>query len=1470
MKKNKVMSFSRRSKVMVKKSAAWLLVSSMVVTVPAPFSSTVKVVDAEEKTQNEVGTKLTDNVEVQIGNSKTSMKLYGKGVYECAVDVAAGDTTAKLLVNGEEQAEETVSMKEAGKAYLRLADGKFFDSEDEGFVKSAALVGNFNGIEFVDSDNKRFDIAAWVPEDANGELDYVGGGIFKRTFTFKELAADLEVADTGYKVAANDSWDLSWGSGDGNISVTIPKGTKSLTVVADTIAGEVYDTVRSKDFTVKSAGKDYELTPFDDTVSIVGTIRGAGDKDWDNTATGYEYTQISENLYIYQGVYNKGSYEYKVVYKNQDWSDFDNVSVKIAEDNTNVIFVYDAKTDKLYDSVNNASEVAELLGMVSEPAKQEVIYNGNDTLKFVCAPESAKEVTMTYGVYDEAKKTVADQKTVSLTKKVNGSFETDMLSFGDKAAKVAYYYTVDGVRTLDSSNADKVKAGEEEFSVYAKAEFKGRQISLPGTVNGNGWNPAKESETMTYKGDGIYELTVKNLGAATYEYKVAVGGKWDENYGAAGEEHGANIKLSLSKTSDVTFTYNDYSHIVVNSIEYIFADIALSGTGVSEVKLEDKNLKGIYSAQVTLPAGEYKDLAYKYDGKTFAVSEFKLDAEKKVNFYFDPVTEVYYNDASDVKVDTSKIYFDSKDIEYKEPFGAVEQGKDVKFALQTGEDAKEVTLIVKGNEVKRVALTKGEVKDGKVTWSAKTSFGEIGAYEYFFVVSNGSSISVYSDDAEMDYGVGASTTLAEVMPYDLNVYKSGYKTPDWMKNAVIYQIFPDRFYNADKSNDKNDTVARGPVKYEFVNDWYTIPSNPEQQATEDPYPDNAYFGDDNWGNEIYGGDLKGIIERLGYLKAVGVNVIYLNPVFSSISNHRYDASDYETIDPILGTNGDFDKLVKAAKKNDMHIILDGVFNHVADDSKYFDRYYTYLKKGAEKIGAYPYWAYVYDEMAKDSSLTKDAAEKKAKEYFTDKYGIKDYTYVQWFDVKNEPMKSGDNEVKDTMGLRKGKAVYAYDCWWGYDNMPVIYSTNGSEYQTPGWAEEIIGTEEKESKTDGSITKFWLDKGSNGWRLDVANEVSDETWQHFRNSVKALSADNVIVGEIWTDASEYLRGDMYDSVMNYVFRDAVLAYVRDGDLKKCVSSLERIRERYPEEAFYAMMNLMGSHDTSRLLSVLDGVEDDRNQKDLEHAFPTYEKTSDRAKQLQYVVAFIQMTYAGAPTIYYGDELGMTAADDPDNRRAMLWGKGNKAILEWYATMADIRSKYTALRTGSVDVIDVAENVLAYIREDSEAKLAVMANATDKDINTEFNFAANGLNEASYTDLVNGKEYKVADGKAKIKIPAYRGCVLVATKDVKKISIDKKALAPGYDSKYIVKSGVVLNVNKKNVTIKKGKTLKLKVNFVAFDDRDKISYKSANKKVATVKNGKITAVGAGKTTITIKTKHGLKKTVKVTVTKKAKKK
>lgn len=1439
----------RRS--LLKKGTAWVLTMALSLSSITVMPQTASTADAADAADAGITTMLTDSVQVKIGDETKTMKLYNKGVYECEASLKAGDTDAKLLINGKEMGEDNVSLAQDGDVIFRLAGGKFIDSKDDEFVKTAALVGNFAGIEFTnDSDRKdvtltagkeeekRYDIAAWNPANSNAELDYVGGGIFSRTFTFKKLAEDVTIADGGYKVAANDGWDVSWGEGSGNIELTIPAGTSSMTVWADTANGIVYDSIRAKDYSIASGGDKITLTPFtDDTVSLIGTVRQKEDDDWNQAAEGYEFTQISDKYYIYQQKFKAGGYEYKTVYNHEKWSDFSNIKLSVKNDDTNVIFLYDAEADKLYDSLNNATDMGGLLEMSTEAAKQEVISNKNDTIKFVCVPEKADKVSLTYGIYDKDTKTVGKTTTVSLTGRSDGSFISDDIYFRDAETIVAYYYTVDGVKTLDTTAKETVKAGDDEYSAYTKAEFKGRPVSLPGTVNGNGWDPAKESEQMTYQGNGIYSVTIKNVGAGSYQYKIGINKSWDENYGAKGEEHGTNIDLTVPKTTDITFTYNDISHMVVNSIDYIFADVALTGTGIPEgTKLEDTLLKGIYSTSVSLKAGDYKDIKYTYDGKEYPVSEFSLKKDKEVSFYFDPATEISYNDASDEKVDTSNIYYDSKDTMYKDPYGAIEQGKDVTFSIQTGADAKEVKLVVKGKEKTTIKLDKkGDEKDGKQMWSVTTSFKSIGEYHYFFVVSNGSSISVYSDDSKMDYGVGTATELTSAVPYDFIVYKSGYKTPDWMKNAVIYQIFPDRFFDGDISNNQAQTTARGALKYEYVTDWSLYPENPEQEALakEDKthtYPKEAYKGDGQYSNEIYGGDLKGITKRISYLKALGVNVIYLNPIFTSISNHRYDASDYKTIDPILGDLGDFTELVKVAKKNDMHIILDGVFNHVADDSKYFDRYYRFLKKGTTKIGAYPYWAYVYDLMKADKKLTKSKAEAKAKKYFKDKYGIKDFTYTKWFQINNTYMKDSNGKaVKDTVGLRKGKGVYSYDCWWGYDNMPVILSTNGSEYQTPGWKEEIIGTQEKSAKDDGSVTKYWLEKGSNGWRLDVANEVSDETWQHFRKSVKALNEDNVIIGEIWSDAANYLLGDMYDSVMNYVFRNAVISFVRDGDLTKAVNTLERLRERYPKEAFYAMMNLVASHDTTRILSYLDGIDDDKTQKDTDSAFPTYEKTSDRAKNLQYVVAFIQMTYPGAPTIYYGDEIGMVGADDPDDRRGMTWGQGNKEIVEWYATMAKIRSEYTALRTGDINMVSVNDNVLAYTRSDKDASLLVMSNNSDKEIKANIDFKGNGLADGTYKNLVNGTEYEVKDGAAEVAIPAYRGTVLVAKDKAKSITIDAEALKPAYDKKYVVDKRVAkpAKVTLKSVKNTKSKSISVSWKKVSGAKGYQITYSTSKK-------------------------------------------
>ncbi len=896
-----------------------------------------------------------------------------------------------------------------------------------------------------------------------------------------------------------------------------------------------------------------------------------------------------------------------------------------------------------------------------------------------------------------------------------------------------------------------------------------RTVHVPGTFPGPSWDAA--SNQMTYDAElGLYVYTFENVPPANYEFKIAINGSWAENYGAGGVRDGSNIAVAVPETMDVTVYYNDETHLAVTNVTYKFLDIDLSGTDIPEgTKMTDKGLSGIYKATVTLSAGEYNDIKMSIvGGETYTFNEFELEEEKDVTFFYDPASGFYYCDAIPSKINPDMVCFNSQDVQYKDPFGSPATGEEVTFSIDTGAEVKQVSLIITGKEQKTVELTTDPVAlaeaDGitVITWTGKVTLDTMGEYDYYFVLSDGSTPVVYCDD-DGYYGKGQVTDLSNVMPYDLVVHKDGFETPDWMKDAVVYQIFPDRFFDGDESNNKAQTWARGTVDYEYITDWYTLPENPEQLDNAG-YPENAHSGDGEWSNEIYGGDLKGITERIGYLKALGVNVIYLNPVFWSISNHRYDAVDYTEIDPILGTLGDFEELVRVAEDNGMHIVLDGVFNHVSDDSVYFDRYYKFLPDAAEKfdgkIGAYPYWAYVYDYMA-ENDATQAAAEAAAKTYFGENYGITDYSYTEWFAVSSETMTTAD-----TIGLRAGKPVYSYEGWWGYDSMPVIYSTNGSEYQTGNWAEEIINDPDG---TD-SVTEYWITKGMDGWRLDVANEVSDETWQQFRASVKALDSDAVIIGEIWDDATKYLMGDMYDSVMNYQFRNAVTNFAKGTSAEDTTKVMEKIRERYPEEAFYAMMNLVGSHDTTRILSYLDGIPDDRAGATMATAFPTYATTSQTAKDRQYLVAFLQFTYAGAPTIYYGDEIGMVGADDPDDRRAFEWGKGNEDLVTWYATLAAIRDAYPALRTGSVQPIDTKnENVMGYVRADGTNTLTVLANNASS--------AQTVTLEGTYVDLISGETFTGT-------VPALNGVILVAEDEAKEITVNTDGLAPAYDPSYIV--------------------------------------------------------------------------------------
>ena len=1303
-----------------------------------------------------------------------ALTLYADCIYEIGVSLSEGEHTYRLSVDGTEKTGEvSLTVPEDQIVYIRYyakgsddpaAENNTADSVNQTshFKACAAWVGNFAGLESLDITN-------WDPADEESFLDYQGGGAYSRTFSFPALESELALGDGGYKIAYGGDWSDSPGS---NIPLTLPAGTTSVTVYANYLQGIVTDSINEPVLNIYQNGGNVAKPAFSTTVSLIGTVRG-GINDWDAAAAGWEFTQISKTLYAYSQVLNEGDYQYKVVFDRQYWYDAGgNKSFSISSDSTNIVYIYDAARQEIYDTVNNYNTVAEILGLQTAPAEAAVINNANGTVEFIIPADEEDEVILHYA-YEETPAPIQQVKLFSQLDsngQFTGAYTTGPLILGDEALNIIYYYTINGIRTLNAS-AETVPVSGEDYSLYTRAAFTGRAVYVPGTLPGAAWNAA--SNLMSYLGNGLYSYTAV-LPAANYQYKIALNGTWTENYGVNGVRDGSNYALSVYSPTNVTIYYSDYSHLSVTSVNYTFADLQLSGTGLSESKkLTDYNLSGIYTATCSLDPGTYSDYQIEWTDKAggaqaYALDAFTLENTKQVTFYFDPVTELYYCNASDVKIDGAKVYYNTQDSAYKSIYGAVEQNQAVHFAIDTGTDVKAVYLFTQGPESRRILMAESSLQNGIVSWSADVSFPAYGQYTYYFALSGDSDLKIYSDD-DGYYGEGAVTELDVKQPYDLIVYKEGFETPDWVKNAVIYQIFPDRFFNGDTSNDTAQTTSRGAADYERITNWYTWPENPEQAILNpSTYPSQAHSGDGIWSNEIYGGDLKGITKKIDYLKALGVNVIYLNPVFHSISSHRYDATDYLKIDPILGTLGDFTELVEVAEDNGMYVVLDGVFNHVSDDSVYFDRYYKFVGRDG-KVGAYPYWAYVYDYLAANTGTNLPQAELAARTYFQSR-GVTDFTYTQWFDIYQASMLDTEQEiVTDTTGERIGKPVYNYDGWWGYDSMPVVKSTNGSEYQTEGWPDEIINGAD-------SVTQYWLLQGSDGWRLDVANEVSDETWKEFRRSVKALSAENVIIGEIWDDAVQYLLGDMYDSVMNYVFRNAVLGYVMGGDASDAVRTLERLRERYPKEAFYAMMNLVGSHDTTRLLSYLDGIGDDRAQNDTAHAFPTYAATSSEAKKRQYAVALIQMTYPGAPTIYYGDEIGMVGADDPDDRRAMEWGKGNKQLVEWYAKLAAIRNAYAVLRTGGIEPVSSnSEAVLAYLREDSSgSRILVAANNTGSAVTAALQTDMSG----TLKDLLSGSVFSASGGNVTVTIPAFSGVILTAPENVLPVSVNYAALRAAY--------------------------------------------------------------------------------------------
>lgn len=571
------------------------------------------------------------------------------------------------------------------------------------------------------------------------------------------------------------------------------------------------------------------------------------------------------------------------------------------------------------------------------------------------------------------------------------------------------------------------------------------------------------------------------------------------------------------------------------------------------------------------------------------------------------------------------IFHNSHEEKYRFPFGAVPLGSKVSLGIsvQTSKPINSVQAAIStdyGTEMK-IAMDIRERKEDSLHFAADIDLPqESGLLWYYFELTIGGEILYYGNNERNLGGIGS---IYRTIPpkYQITVYKGDVKTPYWFKKAIIYQIFPDRFRNGSKNG-----KVLNPKKNSFIYaNWEDAPT---------------YIKDSEKGSiarwDFFGGNLQGVIDKLDYIKKLGVAAIYLNPIFEAPSNHKYDTGDYNKIDPMFGSSETFRELCEKAGRVGISIILDGVFSHTGSDSKYFNRYGSYPGIGAYQSPESPYYSWYRFNCSRDD----------------------------------------------------------YECWWGVDSLPNVNEMD------PGYVDFIITGKD-------SVIKHWMDMGAKGWRLDVADELPDEFIHLIRKEMKKKDTDSVLIGEVWEDASNkisygrrraYLLGEALDSVMNYPFREIMLDFFTGKqDAKDTNDRLMSICENYPVHNFYCNMNLIGTHDVPRVLTLLGEAPPEQQLSQLQkESYRLPEGPKALAVARLKLITLIQMTFPGVPSIYYGDEAGLEGYRDPLNRGTYPWGSENKEILEWYRTITFIRNKYDVFSTGSWIPIMAWGDVYGYVR------------------------------------------------------------------------------------------------------------------------------------------------------------------------------
>ncbi len=582
-----------------------------------------------------------------------------------------------------------------------------------------------------------------------------------------------------------------------------------------------------------------------------------------------------------------------------------------------------------------------------------------------------------------------------------------------------------------------------------------------------------------------------------------------------------------------------------------------------------------------------------------------------------------------------------------------------------GNDADEVFLVTGEERYKMDKVcSKGEFDFYEIEWQLGEEM-----FSYCFYIRQGE---------ESRYFHRSGCTRERVDYYSFKIMP-GFSTPDWAKGAVMYQIFVDRFYNGDPGNDVQDReyIYIG-APSEKVKDWNEVPASMDIRR-------------------FYGGDLRGVLEKLDYLQDLGVEVIYFNPLFVSPSNHKYDIQDYDYIDPHYGkivndggsvlpegasdniqatkyqkrtgdirnleaSNEMFSQLVDEMHKRGMRVILDGVFNHCGSFNKWLDRERIYEQQEHYEKGAYVSSASPYR------------------------------SFFHFFNEREEAWPYNAD----------------YDGWWGHDTLPKL------NYEESQKLFEYIM----------HIGRKWVSPPYNvdGWRLDVAadlgysNEYNHEFWKAFRREVKKANPEALILAEHYGEPGEWLQGDEWDSVMNYdAFMEPVTWFLTGmekhsderrtdlwGNADNFVNTMRHYMASMMTPSLQVAMNELSNHDHSRFLTRTNHIVGRVAQLGSKAA----EEGINYAVMREAVV--MQMTWVGAPTVYYGDEAGVCGFTDPDNRRTYPWGNEKQDLIDFHREMIRIHKEEKPLRTGSIKMLHWEDNILAYARFQDDEQIVVVVN------------------------------------------------------------------------------------------------------------------------------------------------------------------